>query len=230
MVFVPICLHLYQITSTRHLSEYGAPNSNVAVVWSPQPPPQYQKKISVQTFGAAYYPAFTVVICYFSSLQDTKVKLFWRHFLRRVCNQYRQFDSTYVSCYPVIRPFAVQVKCTDVRTYLALRWACICLLPHLPIGGKQNIVGIRGSHLDFFLKGDGQKIEIQYIYPVCRQIVGAEWILSAKKHTTHKQNTTPLLANTPILITQWLFDRLLQKNNWREIMSLCTFRIWIISS
>jgi hypothetical protein len=34
------------------------------------------------------------------------------------------------------------------------------LLPHLPIGGKQNIVGIRGSHLDFFLKGDGQKIEI----------------------------------------------------------------------
>jgi len=34
------------------------------------------------------------------------------------------------------------------------------MLPHLPIGGKQNIVGIRGSHLDFFLKGDGQKIEI----------------------------------------------------------------------
>ncbi len=29
--------------------------------WSPEPPPQYQKKISVQTFfGGAYCPAFTV--------------------------------------------------------------------------------------------------------------------------------------------------------------------------
>ena len=100
----PWCLCLFVCICAKLLPRVICPNMVRRIptwlwYWSPQPPPQYQKKKSVQTFGAAYYPAFTVVICYFSSLQDTKVKIFWRYFSRRSCTQYRQFDSTYVSCH-----------------------------------------------------------------------------------------------------------------------------------